>query len=155
MKRLTYRQQRFVEAFASCGNATEAARVAGFTGNDVTLRNTAHQLRGKPHVAAEIERAQRKQAALQNLTLDWWRREVYDGYTRCVEAGDRSNAVRHLELAGKHVGAFVEQSPTETVIEVLKALAALRDKPAALQVHKPQLPPPTVDVGPKDEGAQG
>lgn len=54
--KLTPKQQRFVEAYCgeAKGNATEAARLAGYAGNDVTLRAVAHENLTKPHIAATI-----------------------------------------------------------------------------------------------------
>lgn len=54
---LTEKQRRFVEAYMgeAAGNATEAARIAGYTGDDVTLRVTAHENLTKPNIREAIE----------------------------------------------------------------------------------------------------
>ena len=49
---LTAKQQAFVEAYA--GNATDAARKAGYTGNDKTLGVTGSRLLANASVAAAI-----------------------------------------------------------------------------------------------------
>jgi len=49
---LTAKQQAFVEAYA--GNATDAARKAGYTGNDKTLGVTGSRLLANARVAAAI-----------------------------------------------------------------------------------------------------
>lgn len=51
---LTEREHRFVEAFAASGNATHAARVAGYTGSDDTLTTSGRRLLGKARVSAAI-----------------------------------------------------------------------------------------------------
>ena len=57
-KKLTEKQQRFVEAYAETGNATESARRAGYSGNDVTLESMGRENLGKPRI----------REALANLT---------------------------------------------------------------------------------------
>ena len=42
MNKLTTRQELFIEAYT--GNATEAARIAGYTGNDKVLGYTGFDL---------------------------------------------------------------------------------------------------------------
>jgi hypothetical protein len=56
-KLLTVKQRRFVEALtgAANGNATEAARLAGYKGSNDVLKHRGHELRNIPHVAAAIE----------------------------------------------------------------------------------------------------
>lgn len=55
---LSHKQQRFVEAYISTGNGTQAARDAGYSGNDNTLGTTAHKLLQRPAVKAAIHEAQ-------------------------------------------------------------------------------------------------
>lgn len=54
MKRLTLKQELFIEAYVATGNATEAARRAGYRGNDVTLQSVGRENLGKPLIAAAI-----------------------------------------------------------------------------------------------------
>lgn len=56
MARLTGRQQAFVSAYLQCLNATESARLAGYTGDDRTLAVTGHRLLRNANVRAEIDR---------------------------------------------------------------------------------------------------
>jgi hypothetical protein len=55
-KPITERQRRWVEAYmgAAKGNATEAARLAGYRGNAETLRQVGHENLTKPHVRAAV-----------------------------------------------------------------------------------------------------
>jgi phage terminase small subunit len=53
------RQMAFARAYfagPTRGNATQSARAAGYTGSDVTVRQTGSQLLTNPHVASELER---------------------------------------------------------------------------------------------------
>lgn len=56
MAGLTVKQERFVAAYvgAANGNATEAARQAGYSGSDGTLGVTGHELLKNPKIAARI-----------------------------------------------------------------------------------------------------
>lgn len=48
---LTDKQRVFVEAYLTCWNATEAARRAGYEGNDVTLAAVGYENLRKPQIA--------------------------------------------------------------------------------------------------------
>lgn len=54
--KLTTKQQLFVEAYlgAARGNATEAARLAGYAGTDETLRAIGYENLTKPHIAEAV-----------------------------------------------------------------------------------------------------
>ena len=56
-RRLTRKQQLFVAAYVgeAKGNATEAARIAGYGGSDATLRQTGSENLTKPHIIAAVE----------------------------------------------------------------------------------------------------
>lgn len=56
---LTPRRKRFVEVFA--GNGTEAARLAGFTGDDATLAQTAHRLLRNGEVRAALKEREKEE----------------------------------------------------------------------------------------------
>lgn len=53
---LTGKQQAFVIEYVKCLNATEAARAAGYEGNDVTLASVGYENLRKPHIASEVDR---------------------------------------------------------------------------------------------------
>ncbi len=56
MARLTDKQKLFVEAYLKCWNATEAARCAGYQGNDNTLGSVGWENMQKPAIAAAISK---------------------------------------------------------------------------------------------------
>ena len=51
---LTDKQRLFVAAYLDCLNATEAARRAGYEGNDTTLASVGYENLRKPQIAAAI-----------------------------------------------------------------------------------------------------
>jgi len=55
---LTPKQQRFVDHYIETGNATEAARLAGYSGSDNTLRSMGGENLLKPAIASAIKERQ-------------------------------------------------------------------------------------------------
>lgn len=53
---LNFKQQAFVEYYLTAWNATEAARLAGYKGNDATLAVVGSENIRKPKIRAEIDR---------------------------------------------------------------------------------------------------
>ena len=101
----TPRQQAFVDAYA--GNATDAARKAGYTGNDVTMRNTARELMEKPHVIAAIKARQETRATGLIAT-----REERQAFWTAAFRDTSENILVRLkasELLGKSEADFVER----------------------------------------------
>lgn len=101
---LTERQQRFVEAYAVTGNATEAARKAGYTDPSI-----GRQLITKNNVAAAIAQLaqKRKSAAIADAgeRHAFWTK-VLRGKQRGADMKDRLKA---SELLGKAQGDFLER----------------------------------------------
>ncbi len=68
MADLNDKQRRFVDEYLVDLNATQAATRAGYS--EKTARAIGHELLGKPHVAAAIEKAQALTMAKVGLTLE-------------------------------------------------------------------------------------
>ncbi len=56
LRPLTYLQERFVEFFLQTGNATEAARLAGYNGTYASLRSIGWENLTKPNIKAAIKK---------------------------------------------------------------------------------------------------
>lgn len=54
--RLTTKQQAWINEYLISWNATDAARKAGYKGNDATLAVVGHENLRKPNIAAEVQR---------------------------------------------------------------------------------------------------
>lgn len=52
---LNDRQKRFCEIYAKCLNATQAARLAGYSGDTPTLGATGYENLQKPHIRAYVD----------------------------------------------------------------------------------------------------
>lgn len=111
-KKLTYKQQLFVEAYLSNPNATEAARVAGYKGNDVTLGAVGAENLKKPQIALAVK----KRIENAVMSADEVLAELAE-----IAKGDyqsyRGDKIRSLELIGKYHKLFVDKSEVETAGE--------------------------------------
>ncbi|MEM6532951.1 MAG: terminase small subunit [Myxococcota bacterium] len=107
-KTLTEKQRRFVEAYLgeACGNATEAARQAGFAGSRTTLQQVGHENLRKPHIRDAIDERTESDAFV--LTREgrqrFWSQVMNDPN---VEMRHR---LRASELLGRSQGDFVDRS---------------------------------------------
>ena len=103
------RQAKFVQEYAHTGNATAAARAAGYTGNSNTLGVTASRdLLGNPKVKAELARVEAQIAV--SITPDRVKRRLHEISHASEAAGQFGPAVRSEELLGKSIGMWVDQS---------------------------------------------
>lgn len=123
--KLTVKQQLFIEAYLgkANGNATEAARLAGYSGNDKTLAVVGNENLSKPYLAEMV--AERLDKALARMSADKvlaeleeiaaapWDLFSYAEYDRDgnvtnvkLKVGDK---IRALELLGKHHKLFTEK----------------------------------------------
>ena len=59
-EKLTLKQQAFVAEYLKCGNATEAARRAGYKGSDKTLKSIGTENLSKPVIQGAINAAKTK-----------------------------------------------------------------------------------------------
>ena len=102
---LTAKQKAFVEAYA--GNATEAARVAGYAGNDQTLRQVGHENLTKPDVIAALKAREAPRSAGRIAT----RAERQSFWTRVLDdpEASMSDRLRASELLGKSEADFTEK----------------------------------------------
>lgn len=105
--KLTEKQRRFVEAYMgeACGNATAAARIAGYKGNDETLSTVGTENLRKPAVTAAIEeRTENDPLVLSREELQrWWTEVTRDAKTTMKDR------LRASELLGKSRGEFTDK----------------------------------------------
>ncbi len=77
-KKLTEKQERFVQEYLKNPNATEAARQSGYKGNDVTLGAVGAENLKKPLIAARISEANAKRQERTEITADSVIKEIAD-----------------------------------------------------------------------------
>lgn len=101
-QKFTQKQRKFVEAYN--GNGTEAARIAGYTGNDKVLAQVATENLRKPDIQAAIQARENKKIsrliAVREERQEFWTRIMSD---EGIELRDRLKA---SELLGKSEADF-------------------------------------------------
>lgn len=105
MKELTTKQRLFVEAYLANPNATEAARRAGYAGNDVTLGAVGHENLKKPQIAEML--AERVQTAI--ITAD----EILQDVKGIAKTSERdADRLKAYEMLGKHLKMWTDKVET-------------------------------------------
>lgn len=106
MDKLTPKQKRFCEEYVkNGGNGTQAARDAGYDGEDSTLKVIAHENLTKPHLKEYIEEIQPKDdsiatlAEIQQFRTRILRGEEKDQFGLDAALADRQKAAADLEKA--------------------------------------------------------
>ena len=115
-KTLNPRRQVFAETVAAGKPLIEAYRIAGYTSNSVAASSNASQLARIPIVAAEIKRQQARARATTEFNAERWRNELAARYQQAADGsrvGDQANALRALELWGRHLGLLEPHAPDD------------------------------------------
>lgn len=115
---LTFKQKRFVTEYWECGNASEAARRAGYS--VATARHASHHILKKPEIQKALRERQyqsnRKSIANRNEIMEFWtsvmRGEIKDAFDLPASLSDRLKA--NNELA-KRVIDVVEQDNSTNI----------------------------------------
>jgi hypothetical protein len=104
---LSRKQLRFVEQYAALGNASEAARRAGYKlGNSIGQQG--YENLKKPEIASAIRRELTKIDI--HVTPVRVQRRLHDISHAAQEAGQFGPAVRAEELLGKSIGMWIDRS---------------------------------------------
>lgn len=69
MKKLTLKQQRFVNSYLRTGNAKESAKIAGYEGNEHTLEQMGYENLRKPEVTAALAAALKPEEDLRDRVV--------------------------------------------------------------------------------------
>jgi len=120
---LTPRQQRFVDEFIVGGNATEAARRAGYS--ERTARQIAAENLSKPDIQAAIESARRREANYWQIQ----RRDVIEALLGAIEMAkaqvNPGAMIRGLTEIAKMLGYY---EPQKMKVELTDNAAQLKAK---------------------------
>lgn len=111
-KKLTNKQRLFVEAYLATSNGTDAARKAGYKGNDNTLASVAKENLRKPQIANFLEK--RVETAIISAN------EILTGvkgiaFNKSEKTSDRLKA---YELLGKHLELWTEKQKVDGKIKI-------------------------------------
>lgn len=110
---LTEKQRRFVEAYMgkAAGNATKAARIAGYSGDDITLASVGYENLRKPQIHAAIN-ARTESDPLVATRFDrqrFWTRVMLGKEFVGDEAPAMKDRLKASELLGRSQLDFVER----------------------------------------------
>jgi len=107
MAKLTEKQRKFVEAFMgpAKGNATEAARIAGYSGNDATLRNAGSRLLTNANISEAIKERQESDP----LVADREERQRFWSEVMRNDQADMRDRLKASEILGKSQADFTEK----------------------------------------------
>lgn len=107
MSKLTLKQEMFVNAYLgeAKGNATEAARIAGYKGNDVTLGQVGAENLKKPQIAELIEN-RTSEAAMSAAEVLQKLSGIANRESSEVAIRDQ---IKALELLGRHHKLFTDR----------------------------------------------
>lgn len=131
MKRLTDRQQRFLDAYA--GNATEAARAAGYAGDEQTLATTGSRLLRNAQIRAHLDA--RRGLASKGLIAE--REEVEAFLTARLRDGKNpALAVKAAQALAKMKGWNLQRVELAGRVSLEQLLAQAEAKP-----ERPPEPP--------------
>lgn len=114
LPKISIRQQKFVYELAKDPTSAYQASIrAGFEPNAAT----ASRLMANPKVKAWINHLQKKTQDSTMVTITYVVTNIKNVAERCMKPGmefDAANALKALELLGKHVGAFAEDNRQKT-----------------------------------------
>lgn len=119
---LTDKQAVFVDVYLECWNATEAARRAGYKGNDITLASVGYENLRKPHI---VEVVNKRKADLL-MSADEALKRISDiGRGKNIDAKP-GDILRALELIGKAHNIFSDNINIRVEQELSKTLDYLQ-----------------------------
>jgi phage terminase small subunit len=116
---LTYKQAKWVDAYIgpANGNATEAARIAGYSGDDNSLGRQGHLNTRNVKILAYIERRRAEISIVKQITPDKVLRDLDRVRLKAEAAGDHSSALRASELEGKWLAMFTDRHEVDDQTE--------------------------------------
>jgi len=111
-QKFTLKQAAFISWYCSAVvnfNGTEAARRAGYAGNNVTLANVATENLQKPYIRAEIDKRVAKALSGADVTVEAVLRRLQVIGDKALEEGKYGDAIRAAELHGKYLKMFTDR----------------------------------------------
>ena len=146
MSDLTDKQRVFIEEYLQCWNATEAARRAGYEGNDITLASVGYENLRKPQIAQRIKQRLQEKVMSADEVLSRLSEQARCEYTASI-GKDGKVDLSQLKAAGKmHLVKGIKETKYGRQVEFYDGQTAL------IQIGKHHgLFTDKVDVGPQLE----
>ena len=102
-KKLTLKQERFIEEYLIDGNATQAAIRAGYSPK--TAYAIASENLRKPEITSRLEERKRDILEQADITPEWAVEQLRINAERAREAGQYAPSNRAIELLGQVLGS--------------------------------------------------
>lgn len=107
MEELKPKEERFCQEYVIDYNGTQAAIRAKYKPSDAA--NRASRLLKKAEVSARIHELEKEMAQRLAISQDFVMIQLMQRYEECRKQRDNKNALKALELMGKHLGMFEKQ----------------------------------------------
>ena len=127
-KKLTPKQQRFVDEYLVDLNATQAAIRAGYSAK--TAGSIGQRLLTKVEIQAELAAAMAARGERTEITADYVLRRLKEEAELTGEGSSHSARIKALELLGKHHGMFTDRLKLDGSLDVNLGLASLLEEVA-------------------------
>lgn len=111
MPKLRGKEERFCREYVIDYNGTQAAIRSGYKVSDAA--NRATRMLRKAEIAARVRELEKEMAERLGLSQDYVVIQLVQRYEECKGQGDNKNALKALELMGKHLGMFDKVKPGE------------------------------------------
>ena len=108
-EKLTIKQQTFVAEYLKTGNTTEAARRAGYKGNDNTLAQVGNENLRKPKVVELIKSKETERSKRLELEEDFELKAAKEIYDKSMEMLDFKSANTAIQTIAKIRGKFIQK----------------------------------------------
>lgn len=108
-EKLTPKQEIFVSEYLKTGNATEAARRAGYKGNDNTLAQVGNENLRKPNVVKRLKSKEAERSKRFELEEDFELKAAKDIYDNAMKIMDYKSANSAIQTIAKIRGKFVQK----------------------------------------------
>ena len=106
---LVEKQRLFVHAyFATEYNSTEAAKLAGYGGNN--LNRVGHELKNKPKIKEAIRLMAQKRIDQISVTEEYVLKKLIRTVEAAESEGNHGSVLRGLELAARHLGMLRDRT---------------------------------------------
>lgn len=116
MKKLTPKQQRFVEEYLIDLNATQAAIRAGYS--EKTAGAVGHENLKKPEIQDSLKDAIEKRSEESGLTVEKIWKGLLSEATRDGEGSSHSARVSAWAHLAKYKGMFIDKQEVDAAIEI-------------------------------------
>lgn len=136
-EKLTGKQQVFIDSYLSNGfNATEAARHAGYKGNDVTLASIGYQNLRKLQIASEISGRMNEHCASANEVLDVLTTQMRGSLVTVIRATGDKELADKLEETG--ADKLLKKLEIIKTVKRTKEEEEIEETRYKFEIHDPQ-----------------